>query len=488
MSSANIKFAFCIIIFAQALNAKNSSVKYLDQALTRIEQRPNYFSPDDISSNKFIEIKSQEWSACHQKPSPAPFLEAKSKDNVRNFLDGTIPFDHLDKMESENLMAGQAKQQPWSGDYWAISRGLLGNRYLDTEFLSIYEWSAKHKFIQDNSVTSILEKSGQEGVTKLSPSEKYDLIVGDNSNGLTNIMWAEGQKYVDQSGNVEGWMGICHGWAPASIVEPRPKHAVDVFSFDQKWKIHLVPSEIKGLTSFSWASNNFDTEFLGQRCNKKDPKRDANGRLTDPECFDLNPATWHVAIVNQMGRKGKSFVLDATYDYQVWNQPALQYSYTYFNVQTGAPVKTLAEALVEKNAFTSDKYKKYRAPEATTFVGITMKLAYVVETSADSDETDEEKNDIINWVQYDYDLELDKNGKIIGGEWHQTIHPDFIWTPKENVKPTAPLDNLISLNQWDTSADINKIPQSWSETAIESAKQGFILNTITEAIVEQANQ
>jgi len=447
----------------------------------------NHFSKENIQSQKFIEIKSQEWSACHQKKTVSPFLEARTNETITDFLGGVKPIDRLDEMQVRSLQQGVAKQQPWSGDYWAIAKGVLGNRYLDSDFLANFDWHSKYQFVQAHSVLSILEKSGQDAVHKLSPSEKYDLIVGDTTSALTKLMWDEGKRYYDQSGNVEGWMGICHGWSPAAIIEPRPKRSLDVLSFDRKWQIHLVPSEIKGLASYSWANNNFQTESLGQRCDKKNPKRDSNGRLTDPECFDLNPATWHLAIVNQMGRMGKSFVMDATYDYQVWNQPVLQYSYSYFNVETKVHTDNLQDATVAKVDFNSDKFKKYRPVDVASFVGITMKVAYVVESTADDAEVDGPENDIINWVQYDYDLELNKDNKIIGGEWYQTVHPDFIWTPAASERPMAPLDRSISLTQWQDSAPVSTIPKSWSDAALRSSNDGYILNTITQAFIQKAS-
>ena len=55
----------------------------------------------------------------------------------------------------------------------------------------------------------------------LSPSEKYDLLVGDKNFTLTKAMWNEGLGYYNRNGSVERWMGICHGWAIAAYMYPR---------------------------------------------------------------------------------------------------------------------------------------------------------------------------------------------------------------------------------------------------------------------------
>lgn len=62
-----------------------------------------------------------------------------------------------------------------------------------------------------------------------------------------------------------------------------------------------------------------------------------------------------------------------------------------------------------------------------------MRVGYVLETSADGEPDDSPKYDAIRWVEYRYDLELNSQGQVIGGEWYSQIHPDFIWTPKTDL-------------------------------------------------------
>src|SRR5262249_50319012 len=152
--------------------------------------------------------------------------------------------------------------------------------------------------------------------------------------------------YQDSSGNVETWMGICHGWSPAAFMIARPTNAITVVAADGKTPITFYPSDIKALSSQLWANNPADSRFIGGRCNVKKPKVDSVGRIIDQDCFDTNPGTWHLAVVNQIGIGKRSFVLDVTYDYEVWNQPARKYSYVYFNPQTLKPVGKLQDAIV----------------------------------------------------------------------------------------------------------------------------------------------
>ena len=113
-------------------------------------------------------------------------------------------------------------------------------------------------------------------------------------------------------------------------------------------KITFYPADIKALASLLWASASTVTRFIGGRCNDKNPATDANGRVISAKAFDTNPGTWHLSIVNQLGVARRSLVMDATYDYVVWNQPVAGYEYRYFNPQTMRLAKTLEDATVER--------------------------------------------------------------------------------------------------------------------------------------------
>jgi hypothetical protein len=231
-----------------------------------------------------------------------------------------------------------------------------------------------------------------------------------------------------------------------------------------------------------WAQNQYDSRFVGGRCNVKKPKTDENGRIIEQDCFDTNPGTWHMAVVNQIGIAKRGFIIDATYDAEVWNQPVYKYSYTYFNPQTGKPVNTLDEAKVEMKDFTSDKFKKYRSKEAARVVGISMKLIYIAETGPSHAETNSAEHDRQVQVTYNYDVELSADNKIIGGEWYQNAHPDFMWGPT----PTAKINDygLAANESWNGS---DSLPDEWKQAATEmSQAMGAPFVKVMDALVAKA--
>lgn len=57
-----------------------------------------------------------------------------------------------------------------------------------------------------------------------------------------------------------------------------------------------------------------------------------------------------------------------------------------------------------------------------------MNVKYGVEVDPRQREEDSVQYDRSHEANYIYDLELDAKGNIIGGEWYNLYHPDFIWT------------------------------------------------------------
>jgi hypothetical protein len=466
--------------------------KYLDSQLILPAEDESRFPIAQIKNGEFVKLKKKEWQACRQTANEvfgidqftSPILPlAEHLDPIELFFEKKPYLKTLQEMEEQKLLRAQLESIPWSGDYWAYASGILAARPFDPAFEEVDGWQKKYEYYKANPSPLLLEKQSQDAMKILSPAEKYDLLVGDDKFQFTESMWAQGKVYFDETGEVETWMGICHGWAAAAIVEPRPENSVDVPSFDQKWNIHFYPAEIKGLVSYSWATNPFPTKFLGERCNNKNPELDENGRIKDRECFDLNPATWHTVVVNHIGVLKKSFVMDATYDFEVWNQPVLAYSYSYFNPETKKKTPKLEDAIIPISKFKSDKFKKYRSSKAAKVVGIQMRVAYVVESSADNSEQHSEGDDMVRYVEYFYDLELDKDNNLIGGEWHDNGHPDFLWVPYENAVANSYFDKMLAAHPWPSS---KSVPEIWSEAGKASNPHGVILNSISKGLIERS--
>jgi len=392
-------------------------------------------------------------------------------------------------MEQMGLNSAQLPIYPWSDDYWAIYKGVLGARYADPSFPGSADWSANAGYVKakDNDVASIVKSGNTRDINLLSPSEKYDLLVGDSEGTLTRTMWSEGQGYFQASGKVETWMGICHGWAVASYMLPRPQRSIVMTAADGKTQITFYPSDIKALASLLWAKAPHNTRFVSGRCNTKDPSRtavsgNALGRTDDQVCFDTNPGTWHMTAVNRIGVEKRSFVMDVTYDYEVWNQPVYSYSVKYFNPETGTVKANAREATIAYSAYKSDPYKAFRKNSAMTkIVGVEMDVTYVVETQPRHQSLDSPAYDQHRSVKYRYDLELDDSGQILGGEWYTSLHPDFLWTAASNVKIQSVGDYSLANAPWDPR---KPVPAIYKIAAKRASALGQPLSTVLDGLIQ----
>lgn len=438
------------------------------------------FTQESIETGSFREEKySSAPYSQHYRPGRAAWTR---DDNPANLV-GELKAVTLEQMESQTLMSGEVADSPWSGHYWPLFSGAIAMRYSDPNFPKSRDWKLISRYINHLAPCCSLEH--------LSPAEKYDILIGDSLGTLTQKMLALGQEYYEKSGYVEPWIGICDGWAAASYMEKRPLHEIKVMAADGHTVITFYPDDIKALSTLLWSKAPFPSTQIGSRCMKRNPEKDNIGRLIDPECFDTNPGTWHLTVVNQIGIKKKSFILDSSFDYEVWNQPAHSYKYTYFNPKTKKRARTIRQAKVQLSDFPEDLFKKYRSPRARSLIGIGMKFVYIAETIPTQYTKDSPKRDRKVLVNYLYDLELDARGNILGGEWYHQHHPDFLWAPDTGASAESVGDLYLTRikdnSEW-KNREIQSIPSSWQKAAQAGASHAQPLKKIVKELIHKSNQ
>ena len=438
-----------------------------------------------------ISAPPQKWGASNQlAPINRPRIGQEQKglqsfgeeDHINKVLrfypenDFVSDFDELTQPE---LQQAVLDMDMWSGDYWPTFKMGLANRYMDEDYPNAQSYNA---YIDYFKSLGPIDFDNPEEMSKLSPAEKYDLLVLDSQMTLSNwSLFTAQSAYSQEDGEEKAmtWAGLCHGWAPAAYKVPRPLHSVTLdLGFGE---VEFRPDDIKALATLLWAQAPVPNRFLGGRCNTTDPEKDEFDRIKDPECFDINPSSWHKVIVNHVGIRKKSFVLDATYDLEVWNQPIKSYDLTYYNPETQTTSQDARQALVKVEDFKSDIFKSYRSKKTAYVLGVVMNIGYLVETSPSSRNTDSAEHDAIQNARYFYDIELDKDHNMIGGEWYHTAHPDFIWTPIEGAKAESWFDRQLQ-GQWTGAVP----PQQWQQAAKQASRQGFPLANIVNELVRRS--
>ena len=221
--------------------------------------------------------------------------------------------------------------EPIPGDYWAVARDSLNARWNGPESLSPAE-----KYAMAFNRPQVPDLVSLANGVDSQPGRKSCKTDADCNTDPES--YSDDGKCSIRFGREDGrciptWFGICHGWAPYAISEPMAVKPVVRKALDGT-EIIFYPGDIEGLMSMMYTRLG-RTEFLSARCNKDESKIkiDDSGRILDGECRDMNAGSFHVLATNMMGLRGKGFVIDQTWDDEVWNQPA--YGYEIKNAENG---------------------------------------------------------------------------------------------------------------------------------------------------------
>jgi hypothetical protein len=365
---------------------------------------------------------------------------------------------------------GAPKSQPWSGTFWPLRSGSVANPY-EARFgkskigyvTSQTKGAAANLRMFERRMEKIRSKMADhklsaEMIDEMAPSEKYDLYIGDHDFSFTHAEWDSIKEHKDYAGYMALWEGTCHGWATAAIYAPRPEKAFTVVSLDGKYMIPFYPHDLKALATRLWGNSLIQdyTVSQGLRCNTKRAEKDSiTGKILNETCEGVNPGDFHVTLLEMMGVRKESFVINKKSNVlDVWNQPVASYELKYFNPET-EKTGGLKNSVVRANSF-SDPFFHYRAPGTQYLVGVEMKLNYTAETFPSHAKTDGVQDDKIKDLEIRYDLELDENYRVIGGEWRGKLdrssgtetadvakYPGFMW------KFTAQQPKAMSIADFD---------------------------------------
>jgi hypothetical protein len=337
-------------------------------------------------------------------------------------------------------MSGKAKQRPWADTYWPTYQDAVNHRWQQSgDFLNDLSPAEKYDRAFNNwnpeSVRGLKPFKAEWGsfdkpfdqsyYDKLGPFAKY---VSNNAGNkkvrdasVAGLLKSDGTAKSgnkrEDFGGIEPWWGLCHAWCPASILEKEPQKAV--IHNGVKFEV----SDIKALLIAAYARP--DSRLIGGRSEDRPDAidLDANGRPTKSDFRDINPGTFHILLGTMLGRDGVAFIEDRTAHYEVWNQPIAEYKVQQMQEITEAQ----AAALVRD----TDAEYDYN-PNATRFFHVKTEVDYITEshpsTRPNSGTDAQERTD-----PYEYILECDREGNIVGGEWlgsSRNDHPDFLWNPK----------------------------------------------------------
>lgn len=208
------------------------------------------------------------------------------------------------------------------------------------------------------------------------------------------------------------WAGHCNGYAAAAIRHREPLR--DVY----RNGVTFSRQDIKALLAGIYM--NAGNKFLGgTRCERRRLSVTRPGGALSA-CEDVNPGLFHAVIANWVGIKKQSIIFDRNGDGQVWNYPLFNYRSLSTEVSVQKAMNIIGGS--GTNYTPNSRAKK--------FMRVSTEIIYADAVNG---------YEVLDYTQegrmgYEYVLELDADGVILGGEWSvksRTQHPDFLWIPLE---------------------------------------------------------
>lgn len=276
----------------------------------------------------------------------------------------------------------------WPAYYWANNKGGIAQR-----------WSSNNpqNFKYESPSLYTLKMMSESQINELSPAEKFDILNGRYDYPTVEKVWGQTRKGAKE------WNGICHGASPAGLNHKEPK--LKVLTNQDQVKITFYSSDIKALAAYYYAKiSDTSVTQIGKRCfaSHFNPFKGKG-------CSDVHPASMHIIMTNRLGLTSKGYIADIDRLKQVWNHVAVKFD-----------AKVISSVNIEKNP-------------SHKMVHILSKVSYTGGVDPSMNAILGTKNEKWDIREYEYKLELDANGKIVGGEWISDERPDFIWVKDKEV-------------------------------------------------------
>lgn len=281
----------------------------------------------------------------------------------------------------------------WSGHGWPSVNGGIAVRWFESHGASD---TGYRPFTEQE-----LKSMSKEDLKRLSPAEKYDIYMGRFD--YPTVSHERNRINVTRN---ESWFGLCNGAAAASLLfdEPKPVELKGVTGIT----VPFGSADIKALLTLYHGNIVFseDAKMIGLRCSEK--INEGSPRSNNSACRDTNPGAFHIVMANRLGMHGEAFIIDSTADYEVWNHPVVYFNSKVLKRQT--PSQYAAHGAVEEVVVrTKIRTTDGGEPEWNRTIGMSAHAS--------------------SYYTYEYTLELDAKGDIIGGEWISHDRPDFTWIP-----------------------------------------------------------
>jgi hypothetical protein len=313
---------------------------------------------------------------------------------------------------SDLPLKGTAAVVPWSQSYWSFASGGVQRR--------LQTGQSDYSILTKSAVL----KLDSSGLSKLSPTEKYDVLMNfleDDPASSHHFLTTKQMRSYVRAENAKGFAlgGFCHAWATLATALKEPKErTIDGLSHLGNVSLRFSSADIAALMSLNvhlnqtWALDHGRYAEVGRRCSANQAPGAGSVKLVNgTDCGSINAGTFHVIVTNQLGRLGLPVIVDTRPDYVVVNEPLFSYV-----IEESSQVARLS-------------FEGPLAPNTAVAKFYRMKAEYAV-SPVDPIVAGGARIKKIRW--HAYRVELDASGEVIGGSWARNTEsytrPDFVWT------------------------------------------------------------
>jgi subtilisin-like proprotein convertase family protein len=379
-------------------------------------------------------------------------------------FDGELNY-HVEDLPLE----GTAEHEPWPSSYWPTYEDSINARWNGDDL------SPAEKY--DMAFNGWTPPAGFDELRPFSrygpvPEEDWDPAYYDQLGPLASHISRnmgnrrDREQALDAGGRpdgdweVETWWGLCHAWVPAAMLEERPLRPVTY---------NGVTFEVGDMEALLIAAyDRAAADMIGGRCNSgggdTEVERDEHGRPIDVDCRDTNPGSLHVIVTNYLGLQNRQFAMDRTFDYEVWNQPVVGYEVTQQREVTVA----------EANELLGREGERYELNEdAAQLFEVRMSLRWITESHASTTPSDTARYTRTDRLHYI--LEVDGDGKVIGGEWIGDGYPDFLWNPRRRTRSSVPYLDLDDVRMLVEMSRRPQMPEPSGDTLVADGEGGIAI-------------
>lgn len=289
--------------------------------------------------------------------------------------------------------AGESIRIPWSDIYWPSRLGGISLRWRDGN---------RPPFDLPRLTEADVRKMSVEQIAGLSPAEKYDIFMGrfDFPTVQAELMRTHPA--------MPGWFGLCHGWASAAVNfdEPGAVTLKGASGID----VSFGSGDIKALLAYAQGVVYMPAaRSLGQRCEVDFTTRPE--LRNSAACRDTNAGSFHLILTNLVGRQGQTVIADLSRDAEVWNFPIYGFSTREISRRPASPGA---------------------APQAVSEVVVETEVSFLMELDAPNWQPVGDSRAVAGQkIVYQYAVELDSLGRVVGGQWISDERPDFMWVQEK---------------------------------------------------------